>query len=65
MYERSEHMEEVISACGVLCSGCAAYNAASKGPAFQKEVADAWYRIYGLEEQPERISCGGCLSRDD
>jgi len=54
-------MEEVKSACGVLCSGCAAYDAASNGREYQAEVAKAWERIYGLKEPPERISCGGCL----
>jgi hypothetical protein len=58
-------MEEVMSACGVLCSGCGAYMAASKGPAYQKEVADAWHRIYGLKEPASNISCSGCLGPDE
>ncbi len=58
-------MDTVMSACGVLCSGCAAYGAASKGPAFQKEAAEAWTRIYGFPEVPENMSCAGCLSSDD
>ncbi len=58
-------MDEVISACGVLCSECAAYGAASRGPAWQREVAEAWHRIYGLNENPGSISCGGCSSADD
>ncbi len=54
-----------MSACGVLCSECGAYLAASKGPAYQKEVADAWHRIYGLNEPVANMTCGGCLSSDD
>jgi hypothetical protein len=41
-------MEKTISACGVLCSACPAYMAASKGIAHQKRTAKAWQRIYGL-----------------
>lgn len=58
-------MDKIMSACGVLCSDCAAYLAASKGPAYQKEAADAWKRIYGFQTEPETMSCGGCLSADD
>lgn len=58
-------MEQVMSACGVICSDCAAYGAASKGPDFQKEAAEAWGRIYGFQVEPEQMSCGSCLSSDD
>jgi hypothetical protein len=50
-----------MSACGVMCSGCGAYHAASKGPEYQQEVADAWRRIYERDEATANISCGGCL----
>ncbi len=58
-------MEKIMSACGVICSDCAAYVAASKGPAYQKEASEAWSRIYGFKTEPEKMSCGGCLSSDD
>ncbi len=58
-------MNSMMSACGVICSECGAYLAASKGLAYQKEVADAWHRIYGFEVEPAKLSCGGCLSSDD
>lgn len=58
-------MGKMISACGVICSDCPAYLAASKGIAYQRQVADVWRRIYGLEEPPANISCGGCLGKDD
>ncbi len=58
-------MDKVMSACGVLCSGCAAYVAASKGSAFKKDAAEAWNRIYGVRVEIEKMSCGGCLSTDD
>jgi hypothetical protein len=58
-------MDKVMSACGVICSDCAAYFAASKGLAYQKEAAEAWSRIYGFQVEPKKMSCGGCLSSDD
>lgn len=58
-------MDKVMSACGVMCSGCGAYLAASKGPAYQQEVADAWRRIYGLDVASASISCNGCLGPDE
>ena len=58
-------MDTIMSACGVVCSDCAAYVAASKGTAFRKEAAEAWNRIYGFQTPPEKMSCGGCLSSDD
>ena len=58
-------MARMMSACGVLCSNCPAYQGTSKGVAHQKRTADAWLRIYGLEERAEEISCGGCLGPDD
>jgi len=58
-------MDKVISACGVICSDCAAYIADSKGAAYQKEAAEAWSRIYGFQVEPVKMSCGGCLSSDD
>jgi hypothetical protein len=58
-------MNKVMSACGVICSDCPAYVAASRGLDYQKEAAEAWSRIYGFQTQPEKMSCGGCLSSDD
>jgi hypothetical protein len=63
--QRRDTMDEVMSACGVICSGCAAYLASSKGLVYQKEVAEAWKGIYGFDADPARLSCGGCLSPDD
>ena len=60
-----EQMKTMMSACGVLCSDCPAYLGASKGVAHQQRTADAWRRIYGLNETPENISCGGCLGSDE
>jgi Protein of unknown function (DUF3795) len=55
---------QMMSACGVMCSDCPAYQGASKGPAHQQQTVEAWHRIYGLNEGPARISCGGCLGPD-
>ena len=55
----------MMSACGVMCSECPAYFAATQGFANQQEVAEAWRRIYGLEEPAPNISCHGCLASDE
>lgn len=55
----------MISACGVLCSECPAYLGAAKGIEHQSRTAEAWHRIYGLNETAEHISCGGCLGLDE
>ncbi len=58
-------MEILMSACGVLCSDCATFNGAGRGPAYQKEASEAWRRIYGFQTPPEKMCCAGCLSADD
>lgn len=55
----------MMSACGVWCSACPAFQGRAKGPVHQKRTADAWQRIYSLSEAPENISCGGCLGPDE
>jgi hypothetical protein len=56
---------QMMSACGVMCSECPAYQGARKGVAHQEQTVEAWHRIYGLNQAPADISCGGCLGRDD
>ncbi len=58
-------MAEMMSACGVICSGCAAFRGDARGLAHQKRTVAAWRRIYGLKETPEHIACGGCLAPDE
>ncbi len=58
-------MARIMAACGVLCSGCAAYLGRIGAPADRERGADAWHRIYGFKEKPEHISCAGCLSSDE
>jgi hypothetical protein len=62
---RGEKNNQMVSVCGVVCSDCPAYSAASKGIDYQRIVAEAWLRIYELRESAEDISCGGCLGGDD
>ena len=57
-------MAALMSACGVLCSGCPAYLGEAKGVAHQQRTADAWQRIYRVAEIAGNISCGGCLAPD-
>ena len=54
-----------MSACGVLCSRCPAYQGDTKGAAHRQCTAAAWKRIYGLDEPAENIVCGGCLAPDE
>ena len=58
-------MAETMSACGVMCSGCAAYRGDVKGVEHQKRTVAAWRRIYGMKETAEHIACGGCLGPDE
>ena len=53
-------MANVMSACGVLCSGCPAFHGKEKGIEHQKRTAAAWKRIYKLNAKPQTLSCGGC-----
>ncbi len=55
----------MMSACGVLCSECPAYQGSKKGIEHQRRTVEAWQRIYGLNETVEHISCGGCLGPDE
>jgi hypothetical protein len=57
-------MAERMSACGVLCSGCAAYHGGRKGIEHRERAAAAWRRIYRLKVTPEQMACGGCLAPD-
>ncbi len=58
-------MAEMMSACGVICSGCPAYMGDVKGIEHQQRTAAAWKRIYDLNEIAESIACGGCLAPDE
>jgi hypothetical protein len=58
-------MAEIMSACGVMCSGCAAYLGDVKGVEHQERTVAAWRRIYGMKETVERIACSGCLGPDE
>lgn len=58
-------MKDLISACGVLCSGCAACHGEVNGPEHQKRAAAAWHRIYGLKVTPDQMVCGGCQGPDE
>jgi hypothetical protein len=55
----------MISACGVICSDCPAYQGKTKGTAHQEQTSQAWRKIYGLNETPDHITCGGCLGTDE
>lgn len=54
----------LVSACGVICSDCAAFRGREKGEAYQRGAAAAWQRIWGRQETPEQMACHGCLGPD-
>jgi len=58
-------MDRVVSACGVLCSECAAYRGRERGPEHQRRAAAAWARIYAYPQDPANLACGGCASSDE
>ena len=58
-------MTRMMSACGVLCSGCPAFRDKKEDRIDRTEPVAAWRRIYGLKERAADISCGGCLGPDD
>jgi hypothetical protein len=54
-----------MSAFGIICSDCPAYHGKEKVILYQKKTAEAWHRIYGLNEPPENISCSGCFGPNE
>jgi Protein of unknown function (DUF3795) len=58
-------MKAIMSACGVMCSGCAAYHGREKGLEHQERAAAAWQRIYRLKATPGQMVCGGCLAPNE
>lgn len=58
-------MAYMMSACGVVCSDCPAYQGTNRGVTHQKRVARDWARIFDLHEPFTNISCGGCLGPED
>ena len=58
-------MAKTMSACGVMCSECAAFGGDAKGIEHQKRTVAAWRRIYGMKETAEHIACAGCVAPDD
>jgi hypothetical protein len=58
-------MAGLMSVCGVLCSGCAAYRGDVKGLEHRERAAAAWRRIYRMKVSAEQIVCGGCLAPDE
>ncbi len=59
-------MYEMISYCGIDCSGCPAYRAtqADDMEALAK-VAKEWSKQFGMEIPPESIICDSCKTGED
>ncbi len=56
-------MNEIIGACGLVCSECMAYKAtqANDAEAIAK-VAAQWSQQYGGDIKPESVWCDGCMT---
>lgn len=59
-------MEDILGACGLLCSSCEAYIATCKNDSEAiAEIAEKWSRKYGISISPESVWCDGCLTQGD
>ncbi|MDP8232615.1 MAG: DUF3795 domain-containing protein [Candidatus Zophobacter franzmannii] len=55
-------MEKIISACGLVCSGCEAYLATKDNDdELRKATSEKWSTMYGADINPEAINCTGCM----
>src|SRR5215469_2052468 len=57
-------MTRMMSACGVLCSGCPAF-ADREDHVDRQETVPSRRRIDRADEKTQDLFCGGCLGPDD
>ncbi|MCF7858158.1 MAG: DUF3795 domain-containing protein [Candidatus Cloacimonetes bacterium] len=56
-------MNEIIAACGLICSECNAYKATINDDMnLREKTAEFWSTIYGSDIATEDINCLGCLT---
>lgn len=56
-------MEQIIGACGLVCSDCGAYKYTQAGNAAAvARLAEQWNKEYGTGVRPEHVWCDGCLA---
>jgi len=56
-------MSKIISACGLVCSGCPAYVATQANDVDAiARVAAEWTVTYNTKVSPEHVWCDGCLT---
>jgi hypothetical protein len=56
-------MEELLGACGLVCSACPAYVATQANDEEKiAAIAKRWSEEYGHEIKPEYVWCEGCLT---
>ncbi len=54
-----------VSYCGLNCEECEAFVATKNNDIeLKKKVAKKWSQLYGIEVEPENISCAGCKSSE-
>ena len=55
-------MEKIMSACGIICSGCPAFIATlNDDEELRIKTAEEWSKMYGATISPDDIYCVGCL----
>lgn len=55
-------MNIIVSACGLLCSKCPAYEGTiSNDAALIEKTAKEWSAQYGVEMRPDDVWCTGCM----
>lgn len=55
-------MEEIISACGLICTECPAYIATlNDDDELRTKTANEWSKMYGATISPDDVNCVGCL----
>lgn len=59
-------MQEIIAACGLVCSNCEAYIATKTNDSDAiARVAGEWSAKYGADIKPEYVWCDGCMTEGD
>jgi hypothetical protein len=59
-------MDQMISYCGLICTGCPAYLATMEdNDQLRADTAVQWSRQFKVDIKPEDINCLGCLSDRD
>ena len=57
--------ERILTRCGYRCDLCLAYRPnITKNPANQKKLSAGWSKYFGLQIEPVKIICDGCMAEN-